>query len=176
MRDFGLALFVIYALLAIPLGSYTQPLLVMSAIPFGLVGAVLGHVLLGLPLSMMSLFGFVALSGVVVNASLVLVDFVNRRRAEGASAAEAVLDAGRARFRPVVLTSLTTFAGLIPIMLERSNQAQFIIPMAVSLGFGVIFSTSVTLLLVPCGYLLLEDLHSTESSGKPPVDRASPPV
>ena len=159
LRGFGMALFVIYALLAIPLRSYTQPLLVMSAIPFGLVGAVLGHVLLGLPLSMMSIFGFVALSGVVVNASLVLIDFVNRRRADGASATEAALDASRARFRPVVLTSLTTFAGLIPIMLERSSQAQFIIPMAVSLGFGVIFSTAVTLLLVPCGYLLLDDLY-----------------
>jgi multidrug efflux pump subunit AcrB len=131
----------------------------MSAIPFGFVGAVLGHLLLGLPLSMMSVFGIVALSGVVVNASLVLVDFVNRRRAEGASAVEAVLDAARARFRPVVLTSLTTFVGLIPIMLEGSPQAQFIIPMAVSLGFGVVISTAVTLVLVPCTYLLLDDLY-----------------
>ncbi|MGH0037155.1 MAG: efflux RND transporter permease subunit [Myxococcota bacterium] len=153
-----LALFAIYALLAIPLRSYLQPLIIMSAIPFGLVGAVWGHVLLGHDFSMFSLVGVVALSGVVVNDSLVLVDFVNRRRAEGARLHEALVDAGSARFRAILLTSLTTFAGLTPLLLETSAQAQMLIPMGISLAFGVIFATVITLLLVPSFYLVLEDL------------------
>ena len=158
MRDFGLALVLIYALLAIPLRSYSQPLIIMAVIPFGLVGAIGGHVLMGKGLSMMSVFGVVALAGVVVNASLVLVHYINTRRELGLSLATAVKDAGVARFRPIVLTSLTTFVGLTPLLLERSVSAQFLIPMAISLAFGVAFATVVTLFLVPCGYIILEDL------------------
>lgn len=153
-----LALFAVYALLAIPLGSYTQPFIIMSVIPFGCVGAIAGHLLMGRNLSMMSVIGIVALSGVVVNASLVMVHFVNEKRAVGTPLHEAITEAGVARFRPIVLTSLTTFAGLLPLMLEQSVQAQFLIPMAISLGYGVLFATGITLMVVPCGYLVLEDL------------------
>jgi len=153
------ALILIYSLLAVPLRSYAQPLIIMSVIPFGLVGAIGGHLLMGKPLSMMSLFGVVALSGVVVNSSLVLVHYVNARRAGGASVTEAVRDAGAARFRPIVLTSLTTFAGLTPLLLERSVSAQFLIPMAISLGFGVVFATAIALFLVPSLYFVLDDLQ-----------------
>jgi multidrug efflux pump subunit AcrB len=156
----GLAfvLFIIYALLAIPFKSYTQPFIVMSVIPFGIVGAILGHMLLGMYLSILSLMGMLALIGVVVNDSLVLVDYVNRRRAEGVSTMDAVRTAGVARFRAVMLTSLTTFAGLAPLIFEKSTQAQFLIPMAVSLGFGVLFATLITLVLVPINYIILDDL------------------
>ena len=156
----GLAfvLFVIYALLAIPFKSYLQPLIVMSVIPFGVVGAILGHMVLGMSLSMLSLMGMLALVGVVVNDSLVLVDYVNRQRSNGLQPMDAARRAGVARFRAVVLTSLTTFAGLMPLILEKSTQAQFLIPMAVSLGFGILFATFITLLLVPINYLVLEDL------------------
>jgi len=156
----GLAfvLFVIYALLAIPFKSYMQPFIVMSVIPFGIVGAILGHMLLGMYLSILSLMGMLALIGVVVNDSLVLVDYVNRRRAEGVSTMDAVRTAGVARFRAVMLTSLTTFAGLAPLIFEKSTQAQFLIPMAVSLGFGVLFATLITLVLVPINYIILDDL------------------
>jgi len=157
-RGWLIALLAIYALLAIPLRSYLQPLVIMTAIPFGLVGAVWGHVLLGHDFSMFSVIGLVALSGVVVNDSLVLVDSVNHRRKQGDSLREALLGAGPGRFRAILLTSLTTFAGLTPLMLERSVQAQFLIPMAISLAFGVIFATAITLLLVPAGYLILDDL------------------
>ena len=156
----GLAfvLFIIYALLAIPFKSYGQPLIVMSVLPFGVVGAILGHMLLGLNLSIFSLMGMLALLGVVVNDSLILVDYVNRRRAEGRPTIEAVRIAGVARFRAVMLTSLTTFAGLAPLIFEKSTQAQFLIPMAVSLGFGILFATFITLFLVPVNYVILEDL------------------
>ncbi|GMQ95869.1 MAG: efflux RND transporter permease subunit [Gammaproteobacteria bacterium] len=156
----GLAfvLFIIYALLAIPFKSYGQPLIVMSVLPFGVVGAILGHMLLGLNLSIFSLMGMLALLGVVVNDSLILVDYVNRRRAEGRPTIEAVRIAGVARFRAVMLTSLTTFAGLAPLIFEKSTQAQFLIPMAVSLGFGILFATFITLFLVPVNYMILEDL------------------
>ncbi|MEE3330416.1 MAG: efflux RND transporter permease subunit [Myxococcota bacterium] len=162
---FGIALFIIFALLAIPLRSYSQPLIIMSVIPFALVGAVAGHLLmksLGLitGLAMMSVMGFIAASGVVVNSSLVLVHAVNARRAAGTSLREAVTDAAVTRFRPVVLTSLTTFAGLLPLMINRSVQAQFLIPMAISLAFGVLLATVVTLLVVPSGYVILEDLRA----------------
>ncbi len=160
VRGFGVALIAIYALIAIPFKSYAQPLIVMSAIPFGLVGAIWGHVLMGLDLTVLSMFGIVALSGVVVNDSIVLVDYINQRRKEGGSVDQAVHEAGVARFRAVMLTSLTTFAGLTPLILERSVQAQFLIPMAVSLGFGVVFSTFITLVLVPSGYLVLEDIKA----------------
>jgi len=153
------ALFLIYALalIAVPLHSYTQPLIIMSVIPFGLIGAVFGHILLGKAISMFSLFGLIALAGVVVNDSIILVDFINRARQAGVSAYEAVITSGKERFRPIILTSLTTAAGLMPIMLETSLQAQFVIPMAISLSFGIIFATIITLFLIPSLYLLQED-------------------
>jgi multidrug efflux pump subunit AcrB len=156
---FLLALFLIYALMAVPLKSYVQPLLIMTAIPFGFVGAMLGHLLIGIELSVMSMFGLVALAGVAVNDSLVLVDYVNQARRRGTPLFAAVRDAGMLRFRPILLTSLTTFAGLTPLILERSVQAKFLIPMAVSLGFGVMFATFVTLFLVPALYVIVEDLR-----------------
>jgi len=151
------ALFLIYALIAIPLKSYSQPLIIMSVIPFGLIGAVIGHIVMDEAISMFSLFGIIALAGVVVNDSLILIDFVNRARVEGLDRFRAVLDAARERFRPIILTSLTTAAGLAPIMAETSTQAQYVIPMAISLSFGIIFATVITLFLVPCLYLLQED-------------------
>ncbi|GAA4877561.1 efflux RND transporter permease subunit [Ferrimonas pelagia] len=152
------ALFTIFALMAIPLRSYSQPLIIMSVIPFGMIGAVVGHFLLGIDLSMLSLFGIIALAGVVVNDSLIMVDFVNQSRAEGHSLKEAVQQAGTQRFRAIVLTSLTTFLGLVPITLETSLQAKIVIPMAVSLAFGILFATVVTLILVPALYLILDDV------------------
>ncbi len=153
-----LSLLGIFALLAIPLKSYLQPLIIMSAIPFGLVGAVWGHVILGADMAIMSMIGLAALSGVVINDSLVMIDFVNRFRREGASLHEAVMRAGSARFRAILLTSVTTFAGLTPLLLERSLQAQFLIPMGISLAFGVLFATFITLVLVPSLYTIVEDL------------------
>ena len=155
-KNFLLAMIVVYMLLAIPFKSYFQPLVVMSSIPFGLTGAVFGHLIMGINFSVLSMMGFVALTGVVVNDSLVMVDFINRYRREGNSIMDAVLEAGPRRFRPIFLTSLTTFVGLTPLLLEKSIQAKFIIPMAVSLSFGVIFATAITLFLVPVGYLVLE--------------------
>jgi multidrug efflux pump subunit AcrB len=152
------ALLVIYGMMAIPFRSYIHPLIVMSAVPFGLVGAIWGHVIMGMSLSVLSFIGMVALTGVVVNDSLVLVDYVNRRRREGLSIHEAVRVAGPARFRAILLTSLTTFAGLTPMLLERSLQARFLIPLAISLAFGVLFATIVTLFMVPSLYLILEDV------------------
>ncbi len=159
LRGFLLALVGIYALIAIPFRSWVQPLIVMSAIPFGLIGAVVGHLLLGLDLTILSMFGVVALAGVVVNDSLVMVEFVNRARERGEPLFRAIREAGVARFRPILLTTATTFAGLAPLMLERSMQAQFLIPMAVSLAFGIVFATAITLVLVPCLYVVLEDLR-----------------
>ena len=154
---FVLALMMIFVLLAVLFKSYTQPAIVMSAIPFGIVGAIVGHVLMGLDLTLISLFGVVALTGVVVNDSLIMIDFINRARREGLSVQESVLEAGTRRFRPIMLTSITTFAGLTPLLLEKSLQAKFLIPMATSLGFGVIFATMITLILVPVNYTLLVD-------------------
>ncbi len=156
---YGLLL-VIYILLAVPFKSYSQPLVVMMVIPFGIVGAVIGHWIMGMDLTLLSLMGVLALSGVVVNDSLVLVDFVNRKRAEGIALFDAVYMAGGRRFRPVLLTSLTTFVGLMPLLFEKSTQAQFLIPMAVSLGFGILFATLITLFLVPVNYLIMEDMKS----------------
>ncbi len=153
-----IALFGIYALLAIPFRSFTQPFIVMLAIPFGIVGAVAGHLIMGYNISLLSLFGMVGLAGVVVNDSLVLIYAANRIRRQGDGPQSAVIKAGGLRFRAILLTSLTTFAGLTPMLLERSVQAQFLIPMAVSLGFGVLFGTFVTLLLIPCGYVIREDI------------------
>jgi multidrug efflux pump subunit AcrB len=157
LSNFVLSAFVIYALLAIPFRSYTQPFIIMSAIPMGLVGAVGGHLIMRYELSMISFFGIIALAGVVVNDSLVLVDAANRYRAEGAPPLEAVLMGGARRLRPILLTSLTTFMGLAPMIAETSVQARFLIPMAISLGFGVLFTTFVTLLLVPALYMINED-------------------
>ena len=154
-----IAIFLIYALLAVPLKSYVQPVIVMIVIPFGLIGAIGGHILMGQPMSILSVLGFVALAGVVVNDSLVLVDFINHERKEGKPLRLAIEDAGAQRFRPIILTSLTTFAGLLPVLFETSLQAQFLIPMAISLSFGVLFATFITLLLVPAFYSILEDIR-----------------
>ncbi|MCJ8167879.1 efflux RND transporter permease subunit [Atopomonas sediminilitoris] len=157
VKKFSIAIIGIYILLAVPLKSYSQPLLIMAAIPYGFVGAVFGHWLSGQAFSMLSCFGLIALSGVVVNDSLVMVDFVNRAREEGLTRLEAILQAGSQRFRAIILTSLTTFFGLLPILFETSLQAQFLKPMATALGFGILFATAITLFLVPCLYLLLSD-------------------
>lgn len=154
---FALAMAVIYSLLAVAFRSYMKPLIILGVIPFGIIGAVLGHLALGHALSLMSLMGIIALSGVVVNDSLIMLDYADRHR-EDASAFEAIHRAGVRRFRPIMLTTLTTFGGLAPIILETSNQARQLIPMAISLGFGIVFATSLLLLLVPCIYLIFEDL------------------
>lgn len=161
-----LALFGIYALMAIPLKSYSQPLLIMSVIPFGLVGALVGHLVLGLDMSIMSMFGLIALAGVVVNDSLIMVDFVNTARSHGHALKDAVVNAGTQRFRAIILTSLTTFLGLAPIVLERSLQAKVVVPMAVSLAFGILFATVITLFLIPALYMIKEDIR-LKLSGQP---------
>ncbi len=158
-RGFLLALLAIYSLLAISFRSYVQPLIVMLSIPFGLVGAILGHLIMGKELCILSMFGLVALSGVVVNDALLLIDYANERRRQGEPPFEAIINAGIRRFRPILLTSLTTFFGLMPLILEKSIQAQFLIPMAISLGFGILFATGITLLLIPCFYLVYEDIR-----------------
>ena len=165
------ALLAIWALLAIPLKRYMQPLVIMSVIPFGFIGAVMGHALLGFDLSMISIMGVVALAGVVVNDSLVLVVAVNELRDEGMTAIEAAIAGGVRRFRPILLTSLTTFFGLMPMIFETSMQAKFLIPMAISLGFGVLFATFIVLLLVPALYIIFEDIFSLHRwiMGKQPV-------
>ena len=164
-RSFGslfygtlLAFSAIYALLAIPLRSWSQPVLVMMVIPFSIVGALLGHMILGLNLSIVSVMGMLALGGVVVNDSLILVEWINRKLRDGMELIEAVSSAGVARFRPILLTSLTTFFGLTPLIFEKSTQAQFLIPMAVSLGFGILYATLISLILIPSGYLVLQDI------------------
>ena len=162
------ALFGIYALLAIPLRSYVQPLIIMSAIPFGIVGAVIGHMILGLALNSISIVGFIALSGVVVNDSLIMIDFVNRAAASGMSPMEAAVQSGAARLRPILLTSLTTFFGLAPMIAETSMQAQMVIPMAVSLAFGILFATVITLVLVPCVYNIVSDMRGVPVTGLQP--------
>ncbi|TVS14033.1 MAG: efflux RND transporter permease subunit [Gammaproteobacteria bacterium] len=154
-----LALLIIYALLAIPLKSYLQPLVIMSVIPFGAIGAITGHYIMGEPLVFFSMLGMVALSGVVVNASLVLVDYINRQRRAGVDVWEAVGIAGVTRFRPILLTSVTTAVGLAPLLVNANWATAFVIPMAISLAFGVMFATLITLFLVPALYLILEDLN-----------------
>ena len=183
LTGFILALLVIFALLAVPLRSYVQPLIIMAAIPFGMVGAIWGHIVMGLDVTVMSMVGMVALTGVVVNASLVMVDFINRARSvhatlgreirkagglqadrhefESSGLLLAIREAGGNRFRPILLTSLTTFVGLAPLMLERGIQAAFLVPMAVSMAFGVLFATFITLVLVPVSYLILDDVQRT---------------
>jgi multidrug efflux pump subunit AcrB len=161
-----LALLVIYALLAIPLQSYLQPLIIMSVIPFGVVGAIVGHFLLGMDLVFFSLLGIVALSGVVVNSSLVLVDYINKQKHSGQSLEWIVAHAGSVRFRPIILTSITTFVGLIPMMADTTISTSLFKPMAVSLGFGVLFGTLITLFLVPCLIMVLDDFFSVLRKSK----------
>ncbi len=170
-RGLLMALLVIFAMLAIPLNSYVQPVIIMVAIPFGIVGAVIGHLIMGYSLSVLSMFGVVALSGVVVNASLVLIDFANRRRTSGMNALEAIHASAIHRFRPILLTTLTTFGGLAPMIFETSRQARFLIPMALSLGFGIVFATLITLILVPAFYMILEDLRgfTAKAASEPSV-------
>lgn len=156
---FSVAMFVVYSLLAIAFRSYSQPLIVMLAIPFGAIGAVAGHLLLGYDLSIVSLMGLVALSGVVVNGALIMVDYANKK-ATKMPVYEAILEAGVRRFRPIALTTMTTFGGLTPIILEQSRQAYQLIPMAISLGFGIVFATAIMSIIVPCFYLVLEDIKS----------------
>ena len=156
---FPAALLAIFSIIAVIFRSYTQPVIVMIVIPFALVGAILGHFVMGYPFTILSMIGAVALSGIVVNDGLILVDFANRQRRAGVGALEAVVAAGRARLRPILLTSITTIAGLAPIMLETSFQAQFLIPMAVSIVFGLAFATALTLLLLPIFYMIFEDVR-----------------
>jgi multidrug efflux pump subunit AcrB len=163
VRLMALAMMVIYALMAVAFRSYWQPLLILTAVPFGLMGAIFGHMILGWQVSMFSIMGVTACAGVVVNDNLVLIDRINRLRDEGAELVNALLQAGEDRFRPIILTSLTTFVGLLPIMSETSVQAQFLIPMVTSLSFGVLFATGVTLVLVPALYLIAEDVRELRS-------------
>jgi multidrug efflux pump subunit AcrB len=156
----AMALLAIFGLLAVQFRSYTQPFIIMSVIPFGLVGAVIGHVIMGFNLSILSVFGIVALTGVVVNDSLIMIDLINRERLAGMSLKQVISDSVTRRFRPIMLTTATTFCGLIPMMLEQSLQARFLIPMAVSLAFGVLFATVITLILVPSLYMILEDVKT----------------
>ena len=166
LLGFAVALFGIYALMAIPLRSYLQPLIIMGVIPFGIVGAIFGHLLLGLAVSSISILGIIALSGVVVNDSLIMVDFVNKAVARGASPTQAAIESGAARFRAILLTSLTTFFGLIPMVLETSLQARIVLPMAVSVAFGILFATFITLILVPSLYLIAGDFKRPFRAGR----------
>jgi multidrug efflux pump subunit AcrB len=166
MRGLMVALLVIFAMLAIPFNSFLQPLIIMVSVPFGIVGAVIGHLIMGYSLSIMSMFGIVALSGVVINDSLVLIDYSNRRRNTGDGSLMAIHEAGINRFRPILLTTLTTFGGLAPMMFETSRQARFLIPMALSLGFGIVFATLITLILVPSLYVIMEDLKNLVAGKK----------
>ncbi|MHC5059480.1 MAG: efflux RND transporter permease subunit [Planctomycetota bacterium] len=158
--NFVIAMLAIYGLLAVQFRSYAQPVIVMSAIPFGIVGATMGHLLMGFNLSILSLFGIVALCGVVVNDSLIMIDLINRERQSGIELGRVIRDSVTRRFRPIMLTTMTTFLGLLPMLLEKSLQAQFLIPMAISLAFGIVFATSITLLLVPSLYMILEDIKT----------------
>ena len=179
MIGLGLAMIGMYILLTIQFTSYLQPILIMMIIPFGCIGAIAGHFWLGLPVTMFSLFGLVALTGVVVNDSIVLIDFINQRMADGMPLHDAIIDAGRRRFRPVLLTSVTTVAGLTPILLETSLQAQFLIPMAASLSFGIMTSTILVLILVPSFYCIMDIVFKigpraeTRSAGEPTVAKSA---
>lgn len=175
LRDFAVSMMVIYALLAVPLRSYSQPFMIMTAIPFGIIGAMIGHLILGMDMNTLSMFGLIAAAGVVVNDSLVMVDYVNNSRKAGIPLKEAVVFAGTKRFRAILLTSLTTFIGLVPIVFfETSMQAQIVIPMAVSLSFGVMFATVVTLILIPSLYVILEDVKRAFKRKKPAAKTKQP--
>ena len=173
-RGLILALIVIYGLLAIPLRSYTRPFIIMAVIPFGLIGAILGHLILDIPFSSTSAFGFVGLSGVVVNDSLVMIDFIDQRLREGAPARTAIIDGAKGRFRPILLTSVTTFLGFTPLILERSIHAKFLIPFAASLGFGILFTTAILMMLVPA--MTAIHLHAKISRGTPDTDDSPMPL
>jgi multidrug efflux pump subunit AcrB len=162
---FILAIFAIYCLLALPLKSYFEPLLVMSVIPFGVIGAIIGHWLMGYHLSFTSILGLMALTGVVINDSLVLVDFINQRKRNGEPLLDAIRVAGVRRFRPIMLTSLTTFFGLVPLLLDKSSTSQFLVPMGISLGFGILFATLITLILVPANLLIADDVRRLARRG-----------
>ena len=164
---FVASLFLIYGLLAVPLKSYVQPLVIMAVIPFGFIGAVVGHIIFGVSISMLSIFGLIALAGVVVNDSLILVEFVNRGRSDELSIDDALMGAGRQRFRAILLTTMTTFVGLLPMLFETSMQAQFVIPMALSLSFGIVFATTITLILIPCLYRVIYDLRDSKRFAEP---------
>jgi len=169
---FVASLFLIYGLLAVPLKSYVQPLIIMAVIPFGFIGAVVGHIVFDVAISMLSIFGLIALAGVVVNDSLILVEFVNRAREEEKSIDEALASAGKQRFRAILLTTMTTFVGLLPMLFETSTQAQFVIPMALSLSFGIVFATAITLVLIPCLYRVIYDLRDSKRFTKPVLAEA----
>ncbi|MBU0784867.1 MAG: efflux RND transporter permease subunit [Gammaproteobacteria bacterium] len=158
-KGFLVALLLIYVLLAIPFKSYLQPFIVMLAIPFGIFGAILGHLMMGYSISIVSMMGILALAGVVVNDSLVMVDYANQKVREGMSPYDAICTSGVRRFRPIMLTTISTFGGLAPMIFETSRQAKFMIPMAISLGYGILFATAITLLLVPCLYLMIDDVR-----------------
>jgi len=158
-RDFIIAIVIIYVMLAVLFRSYVHPAVVLAAVPFGATGAIVGHFLMGYPLTILSMIGMVALTGIVVNDALILVDFIKKELAVGKPVSEAVISAGRRRLRPIMLTSLTTILGLAPLMLERSFQARFLIPMAISISFGLAFATVLTLVVVPSLYLIAEDLR-----------------
>jgi len=164
-RNFVLAVFCMYALLALAFRSYVQPLIVLVSIPFGLVGATLGHLIMGLSFGLTSLFGLVGLAGIIVNGSLVLVDFVNEELARGKPAQQAIIDAAKGRFRPIVLTAVTTFLGIFPLIIERSIQAQFLIPLAVSIGVGVLLGTVLQMLITPALAMWVEDLRERRGGG-----------
>jgi multidrug efflux pump subunit AcrB len=170
IRFFVIGMLVVYILLAIPLKSYGQPLIIMSVIPFSAIGSIFAHFIFGIDFSMMSTFGLIAAAGVVINDSLVMTDYINKIRLQGVPIANAVVQAGCARFRAITLTSVTTFVGVTPIMFEKSMQAQIIVPMAVSLGFAVLFATVVTLILVPSLYLIIDDVKSLFRSKDAPVE------
>jgi multidrug efflux pump subunit AcrB len=163
-KFFLLAILVQYCLLAIPFRSYIQPLIIMAAVPFGIIGALWGHLILGIPVGLLSVFGIVGLSGVVVNDSLVMIDFINERLKNGMDRYEAVLEGAKARFRPIMLTSITTFLGVAPLVFEKSVQAQFLIPMAAALGFGILFATIILMLIVPA--LTMIELNIMARMGK----------
>ena len=158
------ALFMIYGLLAVPLRSYIQPVVIMSVIPFGFIGAVIGHMVFSVSINILSVFGIIALAGVVVNDSLILVEFANRGRKDNLSLEDAIVSAGKKRFRAILLTTLTTFVGLLPLLFETSAQAQFVIPMALSLSFGILFASTITLVLIPCLYFVVETNHQFVSA------------
>ncbi|MCH7813801.1 MAG: efflux RND transporter permease subunit, partial [Planctomycetes bacterium] len=179
-QDFAIALLLIYVLLAALFRSYIQPLIVMTAIPFGLIGAVIGHYVMGYPMTILSMIGLVALTGIVVNDSLILVSFINREVARGAGLVQAVIGGGKSRLRPIILTSVTTIAGLAPLMAERSFQARFLIPMGISITFGLAFATALTLLVVPSLYVIVDDLRHLAARiirlGRKPESEVSAPA
>ena len=171
-RGFAIALVLIFILLAIPLRSYSQPLIVMAVIPFGLFGLILGHLVLGIAVSAQSLMGFFGLSGVVVNDSLVMIDLINRKLRQGTGTRTAIVEGAKGRFRPIMLTSLTTFVGFAPLVFEDAVQAQFLVPFAASLGFGILFTTAILMMLVPA--LVAIHLRLTSPRSRGPREGAMP--